>query len=171
MKLSLQLTNTIRSYREIPLILNVLSLQFLNPYNLSHLCRMGIGIPRHANTEYRTVLYRIGQSVVDQHRKNVVGTVQLMGLGKNSIDARPLTVKKNLLQTTVLLSSLGLTKKKYSLLSTVLLHGTQEKFNRHSTSTKKQIFLFLTTVLLWCMGIRKNSIDTRHPPKNKYFCF
>ena len=45
---------------------------FLNPYEVSYLCRIGVSIPRYA---YSTVAYRTRQSVVDQHRKKVVATV------------------------------------------------------------------------------------------------
>ena len=48
--------------------------------------------------------------------------------------------------------------------STAIGHRTVKKLNHPRCSLKKKI---LATVLLWYMGLRKDSIGTRSPPKKK----
>ena len=47
--------------------------------------------------------------------------------------------------------------------------GTEKMQSVLDGHRKKNIFSFLATVLLWCMGLGKNSIGTRPPTKKKYF--
>ena len=49
---------------------------------------------------------------------------------------------------------------------TTVVHGTWKNSMNTLSSTKK-IFSFLATVLLWCIGLRKNSIGIRPSPGKK----
>ena len=40
----------------------------------------------------------------------------------------------------------------------IVFHVTWKIFSRYSTITKEDIFSFLAPVLLWCIGLRNNSI-------------
>ena len=91
-----------------------------------------------------------------------------MGLDKNSIDARSSMIKKYIFSftATVLLEWIEQRKKSVAPYHhqkeyiSVSVYSTTtwdlEKFNCHSTSTKKNYFPI--TVILWCMGLGKNVI-------------
>ena len=53
-----------------------------------------------------------------------------------------------------------------------MVHGTSKIIHSDSTlAEKNNIFLFLATILLWCMGLIKVSVGTWYSPNKKYYRF
>ena len=98
---------------------------------------------------------------------------------KNLIDARSSTLKKYVFVSVYSTTGVHGTKKKFSRILPspkkyyfrfclqYYAWDFENKFNRHLPSTAKKN-PFLTTVLLWCMGLGKNSI-TFNIRKKKHF--
>ena len=154
----MQLTNMfpIRLYYEIPPFFKNLLLfsQFLNQYKLSHLCRIGISIPRLANPQYScTVAYKTCQSVVDQHKTKTYGTQQKFSRSLFSAVKRNIFVSGRTVLLAVPEPATHHHRKKIIFCLQDYCMGLK-KFNRHSTSTEKKKFSFLDIVLLWCTGLR-----------------
>ena len=121
----------------------------------------------------------VGKSSIDDitltGKKNIfscVYTVLLlcMGYRKNSVGTISSPKKKFSLLSTVLCMGLGKIqsrldlhrKKKFvSYYNTTMVHGSWKKFNQTRPSPKRKKHFFLAKVLLWYMGLEKNSIGTR----------